>query len=183
MNYPSNTIVQNYNVNAGRVIQLPCFMDQPEPPDGFRAIVFATPSIFVGAIPNQIGPEFAPSVPCAIQFDLTQLLQQNALSRVRSIMINTNVTYDISDSDSIYLVFDSGLQVPIMPNLGNAANGTGSSSTPSDSCVVCDFLSASPIFALMAFAGTVHTPEFTVAVSNYKMDSLAFTSGIDAAGV
>lgn len=89
MNYPPNTIVQNYNVNAGAVIQLPCFLDQQSPPDRFRAVVFASPVIQVGAAPrNQTGPDFVSGQTCAIQFDLTQLIQQGALSRARAIKVS-----------------------------------------------------------------------------------------------
>lgn len=157
MNYPSGTIVQNYNVSAGRVIQLPCFMDQQTPPDDFRALIFATPTIQAGAAPiNQIGPDFASGADCAIQFDLTQLLQQNALSRARSIVVSAQC----NESDPLFLLFDSGLQLPVLTTASpNAAINT-------------DFLSANPIFGILA-PGLTATAIFSlqIAVSNFKMYS------------
>jgi hypothetical protein len=176
MNFPDGTIIQNYNVNAGRVIQLPCFMDQPEPPDGFRAVVFATPTIAVGGpYINQTGPDFDSSLPGAIQFDLTQLMQQNALSRARSIMIQSTAAMGAATTGfggnpiTLDLVFDSGLYIPVAPP-----------PCYSEAVVCADFISANPIFALLAsseFMGVISFADFTVTVANFNLRLGSYSSG------
>lgn len=181
MNYPSGTVVQNYNVSAGRVIQLPCFADQMQPPDGFRAVVFATP-IIGGASPyvNQTGPAFASGQPAAIQFDLTQLIQQAALSRARSIYVQCQsvmegaTTAPGSKVISYDVMLDSGLMIPCVPGL-----------LQSDAFIVADFISANPIFGLFATAGATDlgmTAQFTVAVANFKLSAAGFSGGTQESG-
>lgn len=181
MNYPFSTIVQNYNVSAGRLAQLPCFMDQPEPPDGFRIVTFATPGILSGVLPNQNGPQFNAGNPCALQFDLTQLIQQATLSRARSIVVQTNVFPDNS-SQSIYLSFDSGINIPVMPDINGYSQAAGYAAA-GDACVCCDFLSASPIFGLLAIFGTQWSPQFTVSVANFRLSFSGYSSGAAIPGV
>lgn len=181
MNYPADTLVQNYNVAAGRVIQLPCFLDQPEPPDGFRAVVFATPTIQTGIPPiNQTGPDFAGLNDAAILFDLTQLIQQNALSRARSILVQTNAVSPAPVAAGagmgVDLMLDSGLVIPL----------AGVSNT-SESATLADFVSANPIFALHAnkvwMENIVGTIQFSVCVANFKLSLAGFSSGtLGAAG-
>lgn len=182
MNFLSGTIIQNYSVSAGRLAQLPCFMDQPEPPDGFRIITFATPTINGGIWPNQVGPEFQVDTPCALQFDLTQLIQQGTLSRARSILVNTNISGSSNASQSIYLSFDSGVNIPLMPNLNGYASTNGIFAA-SDASICCDFLAASPIFALYATEGTEWSPQFTISVANFRMGVFGYSAGAGAPGV
>lgn len=175
MNYPPGTIVQNYSVAAGRVIQLPCFADQDQPPDGFRAVVFATPEINSGVIVNQTGPEFQNGEPCAIQFDLTQLIQQAALSRVRSIAVSTHLGEYTSEGLSMFLMLDSGMQIPIAPVNGPVSGSV--SGLAGDAYICTDFLSQNPVFGLFAANGIDNVPQFTVTVANFKLAPLGYSSG------
>ena len=176
MNYPSGTIVQNYNVAAGRVIQLPCFMDQQEPPDGFRAIVFATPEISVDnpTAPNQVGPAFAAGAPGAVQFDLTQLIQQNQLSRARSILVTSVVSG--TAAGGAFLLLDSGLMINL------AGDSSAASSTGNNGSMVGDFISANPIFSLLVTKSGM-TPgldwQFTIAVANFKLSLAGYSAGVN----
>lgn len=180
MNYPNGTTVQNYNVSAGRVILLPCFADQSQPSDGFRAVVFATPTIASGVLVNQVGPTFN-SGPCAIQFDMTQLIQNAALSRARSIMVATNLGKYTGEGFQMYLMLDSGMQVPIAP-VNGPQTGTNTA-LASDACICVDFLAQNPIFGLYASNGIDNLPQFTVAVANFKLMPQGFSSGVLYSGV
>lgn len=177
MNYPNGTLVQNYSIGAGRVILLPCFADQSPPPDGFRAMIFATPTIAGGVVVNQVGPAFN-SGPCAIQFDLTQVIQNAQLSRARSIMVATNLGQYSGDGFQMYLMLDSGMQVPIAPQNGPQYGSGSNAALNSDACVCVDFLAQNPIFGLYASNGIDNLPQFTVAVANFKMMPQGFNSGV-----
>lgn len=188
MRYPNGptTVVQNYNVQAGMLIQLPCFLDQPEPPDGFRAIVFNSFD-FAGYNPNQSGPafpSFASGNSAAILFDLTSIIQngsQQGMSRARFLNVAW-MTYDESTNNSVaqgglQVVFDSGFTIPLdMSEVGTNSGAGGVTNVSKSAVVQCDFLSATPIFAICADAITpaLQTGYGVVTVSNFKLN---FASG------
>lgn len=195
MNYPVGTLVQSYNVAAGRVIQLPCFLDQPEPPDGFRAVIFSQPQMNpttggVLAPPvNQTGPNFRSGVSAAINFDLTQLTQNNVLSRARSIVVttevltNANVTAQGQGLMSSDLLFDSGFTVPTFPwmSMGDSTATTANFASNMQGHVVADFLSATPIFSLLMSANFTNTQiplGYTVTVTNFKLSPAFYMAGL-----
>lgn len=169
MNYTNGSIVQTYNVLAGRVVQLPCFYDMQEPVDGFRAVVFATPVIGTiqqgettqGNFVNQNGPSFfagiTGSVDIALEFDLTPLMQNNSLSFARSIMASFThaVTWSSQNinTPSASLLLDSGAQL----FLNDSDQNTYYDSTATNAVIAfekrnttiaMDFVSAIPKFAV-----------------------------------
>jgi len=200
MNYPDNTALQVYNTAAGRLIQLPCFMDQPEPPDGFRALIFATPTLGrqnIDTYPNQSGVTFAPPYDFgALQFDLTQNLNQNQLSRCRSIGVSVLCLQGTNDGpinpfgqNWMQLVFDSGFTMPL-----NGATGWFDSwvydSTNQQSVEVSqvmknisgntvgDFISATPRFGLLIPIDAIQcTLQCVVTVANFKLTPANFSAG------
>lgn len=166
MNYPVGTIVQNYLVATGRVIQLPCFFDQEEPSDGFRAIVFDSFNLGGGDSPNQLGPPFTDNTqPCAVMFDFSALVPSQ-MSRVRSVALTMYCgapTGGVNTSSSARLLLDSGFAVPISRTIA-PYDGSGITFIGTDSFTVCDFITAVPQLAVWSPSPAVgYTGVLTVA--------------------
>lgn len=179
MNYPTGTIVQNYNVAAGRLIQLPCFGDQDEPPEGFRAMVLGS-FAFGNNYPNQSGPNFVPNQAAAVQFDLTTVLNNFQMSKIRSMAVMLQCA-GMNSGIQAYALLNSGWQVPIGNRNISYYDGTQNEAISTDSLAVFDFLSAEPIFGIyMPFTPNSDPyagPFGTLVVANFKLSAGVFLPG------
>lgn len=184
MNYPPNTIIQQFNVTAARLIQLPCFDDQQEPPDGFRAMVFQFGFQNGSLFPNQSGPVFTGGF-SAVNFDLSSVIGNGntvGMSKARSVLLSLspNANSQLAVDPPTLLLFNSGAQFPVSgQNLGNVTDGI----EVLPSIFACDFLSAIPelgVWVPDVYTLTGNTN--TLIVANFKMNAQLTTAGLNVPG-